>query len=44
MTDDKRMEELQQAARDDEAYTRLLECVQQRFPSHRYDLHATLLP
>ncbi|XP_050709713.1 uncharacterized protein LOC126994436 [Eriocheir sinensis] len=43
-TDDRRMEELQQAARDDEAYTRLLDCVRNGFPSHRYDLHPSLLP
>ena len=43
-TGDVKLGELQQAARNDEAYVRLLECVRHGFPTHRYDLHNSLLP
>ncbi|XP_045112533.1 uncharacterized protein LOC123505380 [Portunus trituberculatus] len=42
-TSDVQLEELQQAARTDETYIRLLNCVRNGFPCHRYDLHSTLL-
>lgn len=40
---DLQLQELQQAARADETYARLLECVRKGFPRHRYDLHNSLL-
>lgn len=40
---DMQLEDLQQAARADETYVRLLECVRHGFPRHRYDLHNSLL-
>ena len=40
---DVHLEEIQQAARTDETYLRLLECVRHGFPSNRYNLDATLL-
>ncbi|XP_045133033.1 uncharacterized protein LOC123517147 [Portunus trituberculatus] len=42
-TTDVQLEELQRAACTDETYIRLLHCVRNGFPSHRYDLHTTLL-
>lgn len=42
--EDLALEELQQAARDDPAYTELLKCTRQGFPSDRYDLHNTVRP
>lgn len=42
-TTDIQLEELQQAARADNTYVRLLDCVRHGFPRHRYGLHITLL-
>lgn len=42
-TTDTQLEDLQQAARTDQTYVKLLECVRHGFPSHRYDLHNSLL-
>ena len=42
-TADMQLQELQQAARTDETYVRLLNCVRNGFPTHRYDLHNSLL-
>lgn len=43
-TDERRIKELHQAGHDDEEYTRLLDCLRNDFPSHRYNLHTSLLP
>lgn len=42
-TTDTQLEDLQRAAHNDETYVKLLECVRHGFPSHRYDLHNTIL-
>ena len=41
---DRTLQELRAAAREDPSYARLRDCVTSGFPSHRYDLHTSLLP
>ena len=42
--DDRTLQELRTAAREDPAYSQLLQCVTSGFPSNRYDMHNSVLP